>query len=644
MANERTGLNNLAYMGVEATNPPQLEIHDRAPTANDYSGHALGTIWIYKTTPQVIYMLTSKSHYVSTWLILATAITPSDITDIIAGDNIDVLNPSGPIVTVNLNKSISQPATSADGSEGLYSIDGNDFMHAYGTNNTFLGSYAGNRTNTSIGSIGIGGNALLSLTTGQSNTIVGTVAGLYLNSGSSNTALGFGVLGSLTTGTRNTAIGMQSFGSITAANSNNIGLGYRAGYAHTLADSSNICIGNLGTLGANNTIQIGTQGTGAGQQESCTIAGIYDAAVGATKHIVEVDSTGKLGASASYDGEVLISATGGSPVWATLTEGTNITITNAANSVTIASTSGDGNTVTWAPKRPVITGGVFHTYRSAAYENGLWLLHPGTDYLFTSTDPTQAWTQIVLPSSTGAMFGASYGNGIWVLGAYSKHCYTSPDGTTWTYQANILPVDGALDIAFGDGVFVVVGNLGQLSTSVDGVTWTPQVSSFDRTKDINAVAYGNGYMVAAGANGQLATSVPPFTSWIQRTSGFGTTEINDVAFGNGYWVAVGATGKVSVIQLPTDAWNIVTTPARPEYDLEFIAYGNNLWTTHFSLSSRYAVALHAINPSSTWTQGLRIRGIDNTVATNPYQLAYGNGYWVCGLSTNFSEISIGTKI
>lgn len=59
---------------------------------------------------------------------------------------------------------------------GQVTINGNRFMHAYGTNNVFVGSHAGNFTLTSYGNTALGSGALSSASTGNANTAVGTSA------------------------------------------------------------------------------------------------------------------------------------------------------------------------------------------------------------------------------------------------------------------------------------------------------------------------------------------------------------------------------------------------------------------------------------------------------------------------------------
>jgi hypothetical protein len=109
---------------------------------------------------------------------------------------------------------------SADPTVGSVLKEGVPFLHNFGTNNTFLGSGAGNFTMSGVANTAVGVGALYSNTTGSSNTATGAAA-LFLNtSGSGNTATGLEALHSNTIGSSNTAIGVQALTSNTTGNAN----------------------------------------------------------------------------------------------------------------------------------------------------------------------------------------------------------------------------------------------------------------------------------------------------------------------------------------------------------------------------------------------------------------------------------------
>jgi len=213
----------------------------------------------------------------------------------------------GKVVTVNLDLSIYQPNSNASGSEGVYYLNSNRFLHNYtsGTGSTFIGEDAG-KLNVSV--------------TGSYNTGVGYRSLQGITSAGYNTALGANSLIHLTTGTYN------------------IGLGYNAGSSYTGGESSNIVIGNTGTVSESNVLRIGTHGSGAGQQNRCYIAGIMDGGwLGNSAEPVFVDQYSHVSTDgSSSDGELLIGSTANGMSRANLTSADgSITIVNGPNTINL---------------------------------------------------------------------------------------------------------------------------------------------------------------------------------------------------------------------------------------------------------------------------------------------------------------------
>jgi len=146
--------------------------------------------------------------------------------------------------------------------------------------NVIIGTTAFSSTHTvgiAVANTGLGFDVLNAVTTGADNTAIGHNSSTGITTGSSNTSLGVSALGTLLTG------------------SNNIAVGQAAGTSYTGAESSNIIIGNTGTNGESNTIRIGTQGAGAGQQNRAFIAGITGVTVANTQLVTINTATGQLG-------------------------------------------------------------------------------------------------------------------------------------------------------------------------------------------------------------------------------------------------------------------------------------------------------------------------------------------------------------
>tara|TARA_R110000796_G_scaffold41701_12_gene103219 strand:+ start:2306 stop:5599 length:3294 start_codon:yes stop_codon:yes gene_type:complete len=155
------------------------------------------------------------------------------------------------------------------GADNNIAIGGNSGKYTTGADNTYVGFKAGlGAAGAEANNVGVGSNALLSITTGFENTVVGVLAGDALTVGGRNASLGHLSLSSDTKGDRSVAIGRsaletQNFTSTT--NAYNTGVGYYAGRALTTG-INNTLIGGL----SGDVIQAGTQNTiiGAGSDPS----------------------------------------------------------------------------------------------------------------------------------------------------------------------------------------------------------------------------------------------------------------------------------------------------------------------------------------------------------------------------------------
>ncbi|MFO1311190.1 MAG: tail fiber domain-containing protein [Burkholderiales bacterium] len=231
------------------------------------------------------------------------------------------------------------------------------FLHNYGTANTFAGESAGNFAMTGAANTGLGYIALKSATTGSSNTAAGSAAlgsnttggrntaagasallsnlagvsntavgasALYFNTASNNTAVGDSALAQNTTGDSNAALGSRALLSNTVGVQNtalgvdaskygttgslNTALGYQAllqnvsgalntalgaGAGYYATGSGNLYLANAGLAGEDDTIRIG-----AGGHTRAFIAGVRDVAIGGGVNVV-IDGLGQLGTISS---------------------------------------------------------------------------------------------------------------------------------------------------------------------------------------------------------------------------------------------------------------------------------------------------------------------------------------------------------
>lgn len=166
---------------------------------------------------------------------------------------------------------VNIPTTAAGA--GQIELNGNRFLHARGTRNTFAGTNAGNLTltgadNTGIGNaallavttatqtVGIGSTAATALQTGTQNTIVGNEALENATAASSTTAIGYQALNAATASTDNTAVGSTALSALLTG-TGNTAVGAGAGINYTGAESNNILVGSPGVVGESAVCRIG---------------------------------------------------------------------------------------------------------------------------------------------------------------------------------------------------------------------------------------------------------------------------------------------------------------------------------------------------------------------------------------------------
>ncbi len=243
---------------------------------------------------------------------LNNAITLGDLAVIAAGSN------ALSAVTGDINitaGNLKLPNTNVGGTQGEIRFGGVRTYNNFGSggSNNFWGNNSGNLNvaNTGAANNGFGGSTFTSITSGQSNNAFGNATLQNQTTGSQNSAFGGSSGTALNTGGNNSLFGYQSGVLLQSGNSNSA-LGYQAGSAWGAAVSNNIAIGNIGSVADSGRIRIGTNGT----QTSCFITGIDGVNVGSVAKVVTMASD-QLGT-------------------ATITAGTNITVTPTANVITIS--------------------------------------------------------------------------------------------------------------------------------------------------------------------------------------------------------------------------------------------------------------------------------------------------------------------
>jgi hypothetical protein len=159
----------------------------------------------------------------------------------------------------------------------------------FGITNLLLGS-SGSSITTANENCGYGQNAGNALTSGEFNCFFGAGSGETISTGSANSFFGNLAGAAVSSGVlENNGFGAGSLENCTG--SYNIAIGYNSGSNYG-ANSSNICLGNIGNSSDQNTIRLGTQGTGNGQQNKNIQAGITG--VTAVGSPLAISSTGQL--------------------------------------------------------------------------------------------------------------------------------------------------------------------------------------------------------------------------------------------------------------------------------------------------------------------------------------------------------------
>jgi hypothetical protein len=152
MAKRRTGIDPLAYMGVEPSTPAQFVVDNRDPTTNDYDSFNLQTVWLNKSTHGV-WMLVSKTDFVATWVQFTSNISAVNTLTGNSGGavpatagNINVIGDSPYIITGDPGTSTltlsddGSIATTYDADSGSATPSGNVLNVVGGTGVTVTGS------------------------------------------------------------------------------------------------------------------------------------------------------------------------------------------------------------------------------------------------------------------------------------------------------------------------------------------------------------------------------------------------------------------------------------------------------------------------------------------------------------------------
>lgn len=215
------------------------------------------------------------------------------------------------------------------------------------------------------------------------------------------------------------------------------------------------------------------------------------------------------------------------------------------------STSADA--ITWTARTALVVAAGSHL-TSVAY-NGSNLYVAVAEYntsyeIFTTSDPTTAWTVRTTPSSlsTAGFYGVTYGNGIFVAVGTNGALITSTDGITWTRRSasSFSALNG---VVFANNTFVYAGS-GEIGVSSNGKAWRNSSWTFGLKKEyqVNTVKYTNGLFLIGGYPYNTTVTISYSSDGIKWYSSLVSDQYNEyvysIAYGNGVYIVGTDAGKI----------------------------------------------------------------------------------------------------
>lgn len=570
-----SGVNALAYMGVNATTPPQMITSRFDPTDNDFRNQAAGTLWLNEgSTPKNLWVLLDVSlKGTNRWgriypeasggtnYFVTEAGTAASINGLlnILGDSNVATSGSGNTVSIGLANDIAIKGTFTAESledQGVLRSDASGVIYNL-ADPTVDGQV--------MISSSTGGPVWASLTAGANVTVTPGHNSITISaSGGSGGELTF-------TG---------DSGSVTAT----------AGAMGIIGDSGNISTAASGS-GATAKVTISMNNSPTFSDTTTSLLTITDLT---TAGVVVNDSSGNISTSKGLNGEILISSTSGVPSWETLTAGDNISITNASNSITIASDAtfhadstnasmttgtfkflGDGGNITTAASTPVGGPQIEISMASAPTFSGTLTAGSlkGSDLeagvvlsdssgVLSSSDP-EADGKVLISSSVaapawhtltaGANVSITEGPGTITIAAGSGGgalTFTADGSTSTTASTGTVELSGD-----GTNLTTAASGTGATAKVTFSMSSTPDFSSVE-TVDLNVTGQptfeniGNG-LIASTALGVLSAVAPTTAGQVmvgKSTGGF-------------LWSTLNAGSGISITNSDTSPYITIATPA-----------------------------------------------------------------------------------
>lgn len=400
MSNRISSIGSTAYLGNNSVNPPNWFINKRSPTTKDNKNYVLGDLWLNRITNEA-WMLTSlagdlASHGVllAIWSkisknIIATftgnsggPVSPDSLQNInVVGDGTDItIVGNAGINTLTLSATSGSLGNQITGnSGGAVSPESNGNINIVGDGITieFIDSPSTNTITASIlnpttfhitgndaqevfpdlsGNINLIGDGISIDVTGNPgshtltlslipsdipHSITGDTGGA-VSSGAGNNIDLIGGVGITTVGT-SLSHSIEIQGSSVLATLFDTDSGSAVPSAGIIAINGS---SNINTSGSGNTITVDLDSSLTGITnltiDNLTVTNSADFSY-LTEGVLQSDGSGTITSSEGTDGQTLISSSTGAPAWASLTAGSNISIINGSNSITVSKSTAGGN-------------------------------------------------------------------------------------------------------------------------------------------------------------------------------------------------------------------------------------------------------------------------------------------------------------
>jgi len=267
--------------------------------------------------------------------------------------------------------------------------------------------------------------------------------------------------------------------------------------------------------------------------------------------VMQTSGNGTISSTSGTNGQILIGSSPGVPSWSTITAGANVTITNGANSITIAAAGGSGGTVSQLAGNTGVAGPDGGGNVNVVGSGNITVTGDNSHTLTaTLTGTTNHAVQV--GTSGGALSSLSVGtDGQVLLGASGGN----PSFVTPTAGSGLVVTANSTTLSYALSAPVSIANGGTDATSfahTDGAVY------FDGTRLVAASAGTNGqvFLGATGAAPAFAT-LTSSGGTLTYTTGANSLNIDGTA---------ASTSQAGVVALATNAQAIAgvsSTTATP---------------------------------------------------------------------------------